>query len=115
MPLKVYSRNPSQKIEKLQKETDNDPYQPVVDWFFEESNFELLDEINDEAYKNMLDKITPLDALVKKYQKDTDPKDMYFIKEFVLWGLVEYKKLSKYRLSEGFRFNDLYGSYISGL
>jgi len=32
-----------------------------------------------------------------------------------LWALVEYKKLSKYPLSNGMRFNDLYGSYISGL
>lgn len=37
------------------------------------------------------------------------------MKEFLLWGLVEYKKLSKHRLTEGFHFNDLYGSYISGL
>jgi magnesium chelatase subunit I len=42
-------------------------------------------------------------------------EDRYFVKEFILWALVEYKKLSKYKLSTGMRFNDLYGSYISGL
>jgi len=90
------------KIEKLEKESDESPYQDLVNWFFEESGFELLDDI-------------PLNDLILKYQSDIQQNERYFIMEFLLWGLVEFKKLSKYRLSEGFRFNDLYGSYISGL
>ena len=35
--------------------------------------------------------------------------------EFVLWSLVEHKKLSKYRYAEGVQFKDPYGSFISGL
>ncbi|MFT5256374.1 MAG: magnesium chelatase subunit I, partial [Candidatus Paceibacteria bacterium] len=30
-------------------------------------------------------------------------------------ALVEMKKLSKYNLSDGIRFKDMYGGYISGL
>jgi magnesium chelatase subunit I len=37
------------------------------------------------------------------------------MKEFLLWGLVEFKKLNKYRFAEGVQFKDIYGSYISGL
>ncbi len=103
------------KIEKLEKESDESPYQDLVNWFFEESGFELLDDISDEDYKAKLNSITPLNDLILKYQSDIQQNERYFIMEFLLWGLVEFKKLSKYRLSEGFRFNDLYGSYISGL
>ncbi len=102
-------------IEKLEKEDYQSPYQDLINWFFEESGFELLDDITDKEYKAKIDTITPLNDLIKEYQPDIKPEDSYFIKEFLLWGLVEYKKLSKYRLSEGFRFNDLYGSYISDL
>ncbi len=102
-------------IEKLEKEDYASPYQELINWFFEESGFELLDDLSDQEYKAKLDAIQPLDDLIKKYQSDTKKEDHYFIKEFLLWGLVEYKKLSKHRLSEGFQFNDLYGSYISGL
>jgi magnesium chelatase subunit I len=37
------------------------------------------------------------------------------LKEFVLWGLVEYDKLSKDRVEEGYQFKDLYSSYINKL
>ncbi len=42
-------------------------------------------------------------------------EDKYFLKEFVLWGLVEYKKLNKFALLKGLQFKDIYGSYIEGL
>ncbi len=103
------------KIEKLERENDQNPYQKLIDWFFEESGFELLDDVSDAEYVQKLNEIKPLNELIEKYQTDIDQKDQYFIKEFLLWGLVEFKKLSKYRLSEGFRFKDLYGDYISGL
>ena len=103
------------KIEKLKKESDEDPYEEVVSWFFEESGFVLEDNLDDNEYKAALDRIKPLDDLIEKYQPEIAEKDRYFVKEFILWGLVEYKKLSKYELSNGLRFNELYGSYISGL
>ncbi|GGG07501.1 magnesium chelatase [Dokdonia pacifica] len=103
------------KIEKLTKETDEDPYEEVLSWFFEQSGFVLEDDLSEKEYKEKLDSITPLTDLIKKYQPDTEAADFYFVKEFVLWALVEFKKLSKYELSNGMRFNDLYGSYISGL
>ncbi|WP_405210652.1 magnesium chelatase [Dokdonia sp. Asnod2-E02] len=103
------------KIEKLVKDNQEDPYGDVLAWFFEQSGFELEDNLTDKEYKLMLDSITPLEELVNKYQPETVEEDRYFLKEFILFGLVEYKKLSKYKLTTGMRFNDLYGNYISGL
>ena len=104
------------KIEKLQKEGDQQPYDDIVAWFFEQSGgFELLDSLSDEDYKLQLDRIEPLDDLLERYVDDIPEEDIYFFKEFVLWALVEYRKLSKYHMSEGLRFKDVYGGYISGL
>ncbi len=103
------------KIERLEKEGVDSPYQELIDWFFEGTGFELLDDIADDEYHRQLDAIPPLTSLLAKYQPEISAKDAYFVKEFLLWGLVEYKKLSKFRLSEGFKFKDMYGSYISGL
>ena len=86
-----------------------------MDWFFNESGFELLDDATDSEYKQQLDSVIPLRALISKYQPDLAPEDTYFFKEFVLWGLVEYNKLSKDRIIKGYQFNDLYGSYIRKL
>ena len=103
------------KIEKLERSDEGSPYQDIVAWFFTESGFELLDDASDEQYQQQLDAITPLEDLVQKYQPGLPATDKYFLKEFLLWGLVAYNKLSKERLDEGYQFKDIYGSYISKL
>lgn len=103
------------KIEKLQKESEPDPYTEIVAWFFEQSGFELLDSLSDDEYEQQLNRIEPLDELVNDHLPDIDERDRSFVKELVLWALVEYRKLSKYNLSDGMRFKDVYGGYISGL
>ncbi len=77
--------------------------------------FELLDSLSDNDYQLQLDRIEPLDDLINKYTPDISYEDKPFFKEFILWALVEFKKLSKYNLSEGVKFKDIYGGYISGL
>ncbi|AUC85076.1 magnesium chelatase [Polaribacter sp. ALD11] len=104
------------EIKKLEKQDEETPYDAIISWFFNaEEDFELLDEHSEEEYKTALDKIKPLDNFIKKYQPNRNEADTYFMKEFVLWGLVEFKKLSKYRFAEGTQFKDPYGSFISGL
>ena len=103
------------KIEKLEKDIDRSPYAKILEWFFAETGFELLDDASDSEYKKQLDAVEPLENLIQKYQPEIALEDKYFLKEFVLWGLVEYDKLSKDRFTEGYQFRDLYGSYISKL
>lgn len=103
------------KIEKLERDATASPYAPLLEWFFTETGFELLDDATDETYRAQLDAIAPLEALLQKYQPDCLPEEKYFLKEFVLWGLVEYDKLSKDRIAVGYQFRDLYGGYISRL
>lgn len=103
------------KIEKLTKQSDLDPYEEVVAWFFEESDFELLDSFSNDEYEDALDQISPLSDLIKEYQPNIPKEDQYFLKEVVLWALAKNKKLSKFSLGNGIHFRDVYGSYIRGL
>ena len=103
------------KIEKLEKQDEKTAYSDLIEWFFTESGFELLDDCSDEEYKTILDAITPLSILIKKYQPQLAKEDVYFMKEFILWALVEYHKLSKDRISQGYQFSDMYGNYINKL
>lgn len=104
------------KIEKLRKENEETAYDDIISWFFNQSEgFELMDDLIDDDYRNLLDTITPLDDLLLKYQPNILSEDRYFMKEFVLWALVEFKQLSKFQLSEGLQFKDPYGSFISGI
>ena len=104
------------EIKKLEKATEESPYDDIVSWFFNaDEDFELLDDYSEKAYILELDKITPLNKFLSKYQPNMNPDDAYFVKEFLLWGLVEFKKLSKYRFTEGTQFKDPYGNFMDGL
>ncbi|WP_067151267.1 MoxR family ATPase [Pseudotamlana agarivorans] len=104
------------KIEKLKKQDDESDYDDIVSWFFnQKEGFELLDDAKDKEYQRLLGAITPLDDLLAKHQPNLAQEDSYFVKEFVLWALVEFKELSKHRFTEGIQFKDPYGSFISGI
>ena len=104
------------EIKKLEKQEVETAYDAIVYWFFNtDEDFELLDDYTEEEYKTELDKVKPLTDFVKEYQPNLNESDVYFMKEFVLWALVEFKKLSKYRFAEGTQFKDPYGNFISGL
>lgn len=103
-------------IEKLKKQEDESPYDDIISWFFNlKDGFELLDDLKDKAYRDLLNSISPLDDLIGEYQPNLSKQESYFVKEFVLWALVEFKQLSKHRFTEGVQFKDPYGSFISGI
>lgn len=103
------------RISKLEKEGENNPYSAILEWFFNESHFQLLDDALEEEYQQSLNEIKPLSELLDKYKKDIPESDRLFWMEFVLWALVEYNKLSKNRVAEGYQFKDLYGNYLKDL
>ncbi|WP_136481931.1 MoxR family ATPase [Cognatitamlana onchidii] len=103
-------------IEKLKRQDDDSPYDDIVSWFFNlKDGLELLDDLRDKEYKALLNSISPLDDLLGEYQPNLSKQDSYFVKEFVLWALVEFKQLSKKRFTEGIQFKDPYGSFINGI
>ena len=103
------------EIKKLEHKDAETPYDALIAWFFESEGIDLMDDLSDAHYREVLQSIKPLTALISKYMPDLEEESRPFAQEMVLWGLESFEKLSKSRISEGFRFRDLYGSYISGL
>ena len=103
------------KIEKLEKQDADSPYDEVVTWFFNENKFEILTDLSDKAYFEKLNSIDPLSNLISKYQPNVIPEDQAFMKEFILWGLVQFKKLSMTNYSDGVQIQDPYGNYIQNM
>jgi magnesium chelatase subunit I len=103
------------ELKKLKKPDEETPYDKLVEWFFNNDALELLDELNDSDYKALIDQVGPLEDLVQKHQPTTTKEDRYFLKEFILWALVEFDKLSKKRFTEGYQFNDLYSDFVKGI
>ena len=93
-------------IKKLKKPGISDEFDAVVQWFIENSQFELLNDASDEAYSAQLFKVKPIQHIIDTYTAETNKKERVFLSELVLWGLVEYKQLSKRKLNQGFLFDD---------
>ena len=103
------------KINKLERKDEETVYDELLHWFFQGEGFELMDDFTDDEYKRALDSIPALNQLLKDHQPDYNVKDVYFLKELLLWGLVSYKKLNKQRFTDGFEFKDLYSSFLKGI
>jgi magnesium chelatase subunit I len=93
-------------IKKLKKPGVPDEFDAVVQWFIENSNFELPNDANDKDYAAQLNKIKPMQAVLDEYTSEIDAREQVFLKELLLWGLVEYKQLSKRKLDQGITFED---------
>ncbi|TJZ62903.1 magnesium chelatase [Sphingobacterium olei] len=100
------------KIEKLEKENEQYPYDEIVRWFLNSDGIQLPDELNDDDYHDTLGQVDAIRRLIQKYQPDTRKEDVYFLSEFVLWGLTLYNKLSKYRVDNGLQFQDNFQGYL---
>ena len=103
------------KINKLERKDEETVYDELLHWFFQGEGIELMDDFTDDEYKRALDSIPALNQLIKDHQPDYPEKDVYFLKELLLWGLVSYKKLNKQRFTDGYEFKDLYSSFLKGI
>jgi len=100
------------KIEKLEHKDVTTPYDEILAWFFDGTGFEIPYNMETPDYQQQLKMIPSLDTLIDKYQPNTIAEDRNFLKEFILWGLVEFNKLSKEQLDRGFEFKDIFRNYI---
>jgi magnesium chelatase subunit I len=103
------------KIEKLDKQEEDGPYDKLLRWFFKSNELILEDSLAEKEYKQTLEQVKGIESIIDTHQKNCAIEDRYFMMEFLLWGLEAHKKLNKYRTLEGFQFKDSLGSYIQGI
>lgn len=97
---------------RKRKKTEDNPYSEIVEWFGK-NDVELLADLNEQDYREQLDKVPGLKQLVKKYNPKSKEEEIYLLMEFVLHGLAEYSALSKNILEDGLSFSDLFNSVFS--
>jgi magnesium chelatase subunit I len=93
-------------IKKLKKPGVSDEFDSIVQWFMEANNFELTTDSTDKEYTKQLNSIPPIDEVIDQYATQPDSIERVFLKELLLWGLVEYQLLSKHKNEGGITFED---------
>ncbi len=98
---------------KLKKKKENSEYSRIVNWFSQSNIVDLTDDEDDEEYSIKLLSIDGTEELMRKHQPDAKGTEKLVMMEFILHGLAEHSLLSKSKLTQGVRFNDLFNSLLS--
>ncbi len=98
---------------KLKKNKDNNPFQPVVDWFGDGNSVDILLLEKEGAYKKTLNGIPGLAGLVDRYIGKTGADEKFVYMEFILFALAEHSLIGKSSIERGVQFKDILGSMFS--
>jgi len=101
------------KPDDKNKESSENPYAEIIQWFGEGYTIDLLNDLSNSEYDKALNSVPGLAALIEKHQPNAKAHAKLFLMEFALHGLAEYSKLSKSALDTGTRFKDLLSSMFT--
>ena len=94
--------------EKAKKNKKGNVFQAIMDWFDKGNMIEITNSTITLEYRNLLDSVPGLLALVQASVPDLgDEDERYLYMEFALFGLAEYNVISRSAISEGSRFSDM--------
>lgn len=96
--------------EKAKKRKDQNPYARVLAWFGAGNEIDLLNDLSEKAYRNLLDSVPGLKEIVQQVESKIPEGELYFFMEFLLHGLAEYSAISKRQLDNTTKFKDLFST-----
>jgi len=101
--------------EKIKRNSPENPYQEITRWFGRGESLDLLADLSEKAFREKLNKVPGLRALIKDFHPKVTEEQRYLLMEFVLHGLAEYSLLGKASLvsGSGTQFKDLLSGMLN--
>jgi magnesium chelatase subunit I len=99
--------------DSLKKSQQQSPYQPIIDWFKRGNKVDLMMNLSDKQYVELLKNIPQLENVVKKFQPSMNGNSKLLLMEFLLFGLSEYSLLSRTKIEDGIQFRDMLSSMFT--
>ncbi|MBK9099656.1 MAG: magnesium chelatase [bacterium] len=100
-------------LDSLKKSQQPSPYQPIIDWFKKGNKADLMMDLTDKGYTELLHKIPQLENVVKKYQPSMNGNSRLLLMELLLFGLSEHSLLSRTKIEDGIQFRDMFSSMFT--
>lgn len=98
--------------DKLGKSQKIDPYEPVKKWFSMGNTVDILNDSNDENFRESLDAVNGLKEIIWDLPK-VDSREIYIFMELLLHGLSEFNVLNKEILETQLQFRDLLADMLN--
>jgi magnesium chelatase subunit I len=111
-----YFPNPEKKNKRKAKDVNEEstsPYAPILSWFDEGNQIDLLHEHKDTDKMKLLQKVRGLEDLVLSIYPSATKQEKALLMEFVLYGLSAYSIISKQLLNQKIVFKDIMGGMMS--
>lgn len=89
------------------------PYQPIIDWFKKGNKTDLMMNLSDKKYKELIKSIPQLEDVVKKFHPSINGNSRLLLMEFLLFGLSEFSLLSRTKIEDGIQFRDMLSSMFT--
>jgi magnesium chelatase subunit I len=99
--------------DSLKKIQQPSPYQPIIDWFKKGNKADLMMNLTDKQYRELLQNIPNLENVVKKFQPSVNGNSKLLLMEFLLFGLSEFSLLSRTKIEDGIQFRDMLSSMFT--
>lgn len=98
-----------------QKKTDENKYQPVLDWFANGNTLEISDAMSQEDYENELQSVQGLASLVDNNSLLDEMNDRFVLMDFVIEALHQYSMVGKEDLDHARSYSDMLGSMLGSI
>ncbi len=99
--------------EKIKKKNDPNPYQQVLTWFGTGNKIDLLNNLPESSYRQVLDSIPGLKEIAENFYPEEKEETVYLYTEFILHALAEYSLLNKHHIEFGVEFKDMLSSMFT--
>ncbi len=99
--------------DKFRKQKEKSPYKPIADWFGDGNTVDLLHDMKQVEFEQVLQAVPGLKELVNEFRKGQDAATRLFFMEFALHGMAEFSLLSKGFLTKGHQFKDILGGMFT--
>jgi len=99
--------------DSIKKEGGRNLYSNVISWFNKGNQLDMLNNISDEEYEEVLTGVPGLKEIVIEKLPGAKKTEQLLFMEFLLHGLVEFSLLSKFKLERGVQFKDMLSSMFT--
>lgn len=98
-----------------QKKSDENRYQPVLDWFADGHTLDISDNMSRKEYQELLDEVDGLSSLVKENSLLDKDNDQYVMMDFVIEALHQHSMVGKEDLDNARSYSDMLGSMLGSI
>jgi magnesium chelatase subunit I len=106
---------PSKDKKRGEDRHEENPYEPIIDFFSSGKKLELSDDLSYDEYRNRLMSVAGLKEVVRQFGQTKDQREQLLIMELVLEGLHHNNLIAREEVDSIVRYADIFSDMLKGM